>query len=86
MIRVESRGKEVYIYVKDELTRTKSTTIVDKSEFEICVEKHKGFGVSDPVKSTMFNYVILGRCTIPITTYDKIKRFLDGIWRRRRDG
>ena len=77
---MEVRGREVYIYTKDKLSGIESTTVVDKSEFEICVEKHKELGDSDPVKLTMLNYVMLERCIIPITTSDKIKKFLDRIW------
>jgi len=86
MIRMETRDKIVYIYQRDELTGIEFSTTVDKSEFEICMEKHKELGDSDPIKFTILDYILLERCVTPITTSDKIKRFLDGIWRRRRDG
>jgi hypothetical protein len=82
---MEVRGKKVYIYLKNELTRTESTTTVDKTEFEICVEKHKELGSSDPVKFAIFDYIIKGHCIMPITTSDKIKQFLDKILGHRRD-
>ena len=86
MMKMEVGGKKVHIYQRDELTRIEYTTAVDKTEFEICVEKHKELGDSDPVKFAMLDYVILGRCVTPITTSDKIKKFLDKIWEHRGDG
>jgi len=83
MIKMEVRGKKVYIYVRNELARTESTTIVDKTEFEICVEKHKELEDSDPIKFAIFDYILKGYCIMPITTYDKIKKFLDKIFGHR---
>jgi len=86
MMKMEVRGKKVHIYLRDELTRIEYTTAVDKTEFEICVEKHKELGSSDPVKFAMLNYVMLERCVTLVTTSDKIKKFLDKIWEHRGDG
>ena len=86
MIKMEVRGNKVYIYQRDELTGLEYTTTVDKTEFEICVEKDKELGSSDPVKFAMLDYVMLERCVTPITTSDKIKKFLDKIWEHRGDG
>jgi len=80
---MEVRGKKVYIYVRNELTRTESTTTVDKTEFEICVEKHNELEDSDPVKFAMLDYILKGHCIMPITTSDKIKKFLEKIWGHR---
>ena len=85
-IKMEVRGKKVYIYLRNELTRTEYITTVDKTEFEICVEKHKELGNSDPVKFAILDYILKGHCVMPITTSDKIKKFLDKIWGHRRDG
>ena len=76
----------MYIYLRNELTRTEYITTVDKTEFEICVEKHKELGNSDPVKFAILDYILKGHCVMPITTSDKIKKFLDKIWGHRRDG
>ena len=83
---MEVRGKKVHIYLRNELTRTEYITTVDKTEFEICVEKHKELGNSDPVKFAILDYILKGHCVMPITTSDKIKKFLDKIWGHRRDG
>jgi len=85
MIKMEVRGKKILIYQRDELTGLEYTTTVDKTEFEICVEKRKELGSSDPVKFAIFDYIIRGHCIMPITTYDKIKKFLDEILGHRRD-
>jgi len=86
MIKMEIRDKKVYIYQRDELTRTEYTIAVDKTEFEICVEKHKELENSDPVKFAILDYVMLEHCMMSITTSDKIKKFLEKIWGHRRDG
>ena len=83
---MEVRGKKVYIYLRNELTRTEYITTVDKTEFEICVEKHKELGNSDPVKFAILDYILKGHCVMPITTSDKIKKILEKIWEYRRDG
>jgi len=74
MMKMEVRGKKVHIYLRDELTRIEYTTAVDKTEFEICVEKHKELGNSDPVKFAILDYILKGHCIMPITNYDKIKK------------
>ena len=79
MIKMEIRGNKVYIYTRDELSGIESSTVVDKSEFEMCVKKNKELGTSDPVKSAMLDYILLERCVMPITTLDKTKKFLDDI-------
>jgi len=86
MMKMEVRGKKVHIYQRDELTRIGYTTAVDKTEFEICVEKHKELGNSDPVKFAILDYILKRDCIMPITNYDKIKKFLEKIWGHRRDG
>jgi len=85
MIKMEVRGNKVYIYQRDELTGLEYTTTVDKTEFEICVEKRKELGDSDPVKFAIFDYILREHCVMPITTSDKIKKFLDRIRGHQKD-
>ena len=85
MMKIEMRGRVIYIHQRDELTGIEFFTTINKTEFEMCVEKHKELGSSDPVKFTIFDYILLGRCIRPITFSDRLKRFLEKTLKHKKD-
>ena len=70
---------------RDELTGIEISTKIDKTEFEIYMKKHKELGDNDPVKFTIYDYILLGYCVKLITSSNKLKKFLVKALRHKKD-